>query len=1029
MNHSFEFDAQTEDVLARFERARQASIEIDVEACLAEVPARQHGRLVAEMACIDLEHSFEHGNASEVSPFIERYPQIFQDSRLRHEVAKEHYRLCRFFGLNVSQNEIAARYGVPDVDWDELPQGSGDTYAAQVPGDFPSAGAVFCGYPLVAELGRGALARVFLARQPDLAERWVVLKITQRLTTEAARLASLQHSGIIPVYSIHEDRGLFGICMPYLGAVTLGNLLSERGWFSDYSDKSQAQVSTLIANRFSTIVSSYRGQVVAQSGSELISGECHLESQAIEQPSLDEEQLRELLGLSHLVDALQNQLVDKDPVPAKVSLLRQLAEAMAYAHSRGVVHRDLKPENILIANDGRPVVLDFNLAAAGTNSGQELVGGTLPYMSPQQLQSLDQGGHSPQDDVFSLGVIAYQLLTGMLPFDDSGLDQNDLLAIAANHSVRPIPCRLISVGVSSGLNGIVMKCLALDLSERYPSAVDLYEDLDRLCRFQVLRHAPDRSPTEQLYKFAKRNPILTSLTAVILMASVLVVGLVVALNLAHARNAKLAASEKASQLQAAIPEVIAMLRSPGGEVELLKRGVQNATALLSEWDETQELGRQAALRLLPPEDRLAFSIQLGDLMYALAGAHYQLSLLRIDGAEHLTAAMKWNRLSAQYWPELSQAADYRQSRFEQVDLADPSKRKGVSVDIAQVEESASLFAKMWYAREAGNRHLWLDYADRLVAERPTDPSRWFSLASARYATGDLLRACDAFDVSAKLQHNSAMSILWRGITHLQTKEYQLAEADFSQCLSLRPKWIAPRYNRALALKGLGNFDGAIEELDFIVDSEEVGPRVYSLRSQLNAARGNRQQALADRTLALAAPACDADDWVALGVLKISQRPHEALQDFAQALSLSPRNVAAQQNTAHVQAEILHDNAAAIRSLSELISWGGGGTAAVASRGIIYARAGAIQEALQDAQRVASSAPTALEMLQLAGIHSLVSPAHDLDADLHGESQALIWLARALSADPGLTKIAESDPDLVGLRGIDRFETLISSFKR
>ena len=108
-------------------------------------------------------------------------------------------------------------------------------------------------------------------------------------------------------------------------------------------------------------------------------------------------------------------------VPAVLWLVARLADGLAHAHERGILHRDLKPANILLGDDGEPLLLDFNLAAdtkLRSHASAALVGGTLPYMAPEHLEALKDGRRIPdaRSDLYSLGVILFELLTGRHPF-------------------------------------------------------------------------------------------------------------------------------------------------------------------------------------------------------------------------------------------------------------------------------------------------------------------------------------------------------------------------------------------------------------------------------------------------------------------------------------------------------------------------------------------------------------------------------------------------------------------------------------
>src|SRR5262245_3730331 len=98
---------------------------------------------------------------------------------------------------------------------------------AQALTSFPEVGQHFLGFELTAELGRGAFARVYLARQQELGNRYVVLKVTDDVRTEAQTLAQLQHTNIVPLYSVHQHEPFQAVCMPYLGATTLADVLRD----------------------------------------------------------------------------------------------------------------------------------------------------------------------------------------------------------------------------------------------------------------------------------------------------------------------------------------------------------------------------------------------------------------------------------------------------------------------------------------------------------------------------------------------------------------------------------------------------------------------------------------------------------------------------------------------------------------------------------------------------------------------------------------------------------------------------------
>lgn len=159
-------------------------------------------------------------------------------------------------------------------------------------------------------------------------------------------------------------------------------------------------------------------------------------------------------------------------------LIKQLADAVHYAHELGIVHRDLKPANVLMTSRGQPKVVDFGLAkrlddSARVQTQTGAVLGTPSYMSPEQASGSGQVG--PSSDLFSLGVILYQLLTDRLPFDGSSTVET--LKLIAER--EPISLIKIRSSIPRDLETICLKCLAKSVAHRYISARALSEDLDR----------------------------------------------------------------------------------------------------------------------------------------------------------------------------------------------------------------------------------------------------------------------------------------------------------------------------------------------------------------------------------------------------------------------------------------------------------------------------------------------------------------------------------------------------------------------
>jgi len=242
---------------------------------------------------------------------------------------------------------------------------------------WPEPGEEVLEYSLLEELGRGAFARVFLAKERDLGGRQVVVKVCHQGADEAEILGKLANDNIVPIHSVRHDpqSDLTLICMPYLGRATLFDVVDLR---------SRAPAPRRAPEILATVQKTNGHQE----------------------------------GNGH--HGKPNPWLRRGSyVSGVVGICEQIAKALAHAHTLGILHLDLKPSNVLLTSEGVPKLLDFNLAS-DLQVAEPRLGGTLPYMSPEQLRCFVEGpGASDIDqrsDIFSLGVILYELLSGDLPF-------------------------------------------------------------------------------------------------------------------------------------------------------------------------------------------------------------------------------------------------------------------------------------------------------------------------------------------------------------------------------------------------------------------------------------------------------------------------------------------------------------------------------------------------------------------------------------------------------------------------------------
>ncbi|MCC6675754.1 MAG: tetratricopeptide repeat protein [Phycisphaerales bacterium] len=266
----------------------------------------------------------------------------------------------------------------------------------------------------------------------------------------------------------------------------------------------------------------------------------------------------------------------------RLELFARLCDAVSHAHQRGVVHRDLKPANILIDASGQPKVLDFGIArltgddavtaTVSTQTGQIL--GTLSYISPEQLSG-DPRAVDVRADVYALGVILYELLSGRLPLDLSKSSLHEASRIIQES--EPPGLGTINAALRGDLETITRKAMEKDPARRYQSAAELAEDLRR-----HLRHEPILArPPSALYrarKFSRRHrPLVAGAAAVMLT---LVAGLAATLN--QARRAEHQAQEAEAQKAIAQQQARAaeeQRRKAESETLVANNAVQNTQQL------------------------------------------------------------------------------------------------------------------------------------------------------------------------------------------------------------------------------------------------------------------------------------------------------------------------------------------------------------------------------------------------------------------------------------------------------------------
>lgn len=270
-------------------------------------------------------------------------------------------------------------------------------------------------FEIVELLGEGAMAHVYLARQTSLG-RLVALKINKRTggeLPEGPLLAGLEHDHIVKVFStvLDAETGARGLCLQYIAGADLGTVIHGI----------------------------HDGKYPPVSGRAVLDA---LDASARGEAGFDPASLRD-----------REALAEEDFAQAVCRLGARLAEALAFAHARGVLHCDIKPANVLVTRYGRPMLADFNVSFDRARIPTP-VGGTPPYMAPEHCLAMfrQPGGRvDERSDIYSLGVVLHELATGTLPARD-------------RDPLERVPRELAAV---------IRRCLEADATRRYQTAEEL----------------------------------------------------------------------------------------------------------------------------------------------------------------------------------------------------------------------------------------------------------------------------------------------------------------------------------------------------------------------------------------------------------------------------------------------------------------------------------------------------------------------------------------------------------------------------
>jgi serine/threonine protein kinase/tetratricopeptide (TPR) repeat protein len=874
------------------------------------------------------------------------------------------------------------------------------------------------GFELIDVLGRGAFGTVFLARQVVLADRPVVLKVTPSADAEPRLLARLQHTNIVPIHSVHRVRLSQVVCMPFLGTTTLQSVCTQLRSQSTLPETGLGLINSLIDNS-----TAKRLQSTLRLGAEEGEGGPGASAVDDEGKSAGEPQspcprtLKYLEGLTY--------------VQAVLWMGSRLASGLAHAHDRSVLHLDLKPANILLTDDGQPMLLDFNLSIDPTERPQTPeVGGTALYMSPEQLEvyrgvAREIDGRS---DIYSLGVILFELLTGHRPA--TGIKGSGAALIDNLIELRKQPpprLRPFNRAITPAVEAIVRRCLEPDPDRRYRSGHELQEDIERQLTHFPLKYAREPSLRERFAKCLRRHPALSSSTTVGTMAMLAILAVSVmtlsAWNDARTSRAHLAYLEFRKDFE----ECQLLLNTNHVRSNRhLTRGLKRAGRAMGRFltGEDQDAGLHPSVQLLSRSERRSLRRELAELILLEVRARIRLAE-QAQSAQALGEAHAWGIARLELIPRISPrppAAFY----LDHGRLASLLGQDQVAARDRELAARTGLQTPEDYYL-TGTSYLIMgqtDRAERLLSQAASrDPRQfwaWFALGICHSDQGRHGDASADFATSTVLAPQFAWPHLNRGLALARCGRLVEALAAYDRALKIDDKLADAWIDRGLTHLELDRPAQALDDLGRGIALGGESPPLLAAKAEALSRLGRRDEAEEGFAEAIRARSDDASLYVARGFSRLGndRDAGAAAADFRRGLALDPGNARAHLGQAHLARR--RDPRAALVHLEEALTADPELADALQLRALIRARL--------DDPRAESDAlllvrtPTPQHLYNAACAFSLLQRSR---TDARLTSQALGYLQRSLQAgiDPDL---AARDPDLAAIRSSARFAELLRS---
>ncbi|HEX3148940.1 MAG TPA: serine/threonine-protein kinase [Gemmataceae bacterium] len=474
--------AAVSEHLEAFAQAWEAGLP-DLAAFLPASPPNVRRLTLVELIKFDMEHRLQKGGDQPLETYFAAFPELVTGGA-PCDLLYEDFHLRKRSGQDVAAKDYFRRFPERAAELQRLIGGTSSAMSTSVFGNRPpiqvQAGDRLDDFDLLAMLGEGQFAKVFLARQTSM-QRLVALKVSAHRGAEAQTLAQLDHPHIVRVYDqrVLAEKEIQLVYMPYLAGGTLGDVLEHVRKTPVAECSGRTLLEAVDASLFR------RGEVVPTAS-----------------PT------RALWAARSW--------------PATVCALgAKLATALDHAHRHNVLHRDVKPANVLLTAEGEPLLADFNIGTCSKVEGagpSAFFGGSLPYMAPEHIDAFNPDHDRPPEsldgraDVFGLAVTLWELLTGSNPFGVEylrGSWPETLDALAAHRRAGPPEEALAAMKESDvpGLKEVLLRCLSPDPNGRPETADEMARELELCLRpatRELLRPKPRRWRA-----IVRRFPVLT----------------------------------------------------------------------------------------------------------------------------------------------------------------------------------------------------------------------------------------------------------------------------------------------------------------------------------------------------------------------------------------------------------------------------------------------------------------------------------------------------------------------------------------